>query len=313
MTNRDYVDSLSINIGTARSWRKAGLSSAQLRALTASGELVRVRRGVYASARFVAAAREDPALRHVLRVVAAVNAQATRDAVASHQSAAGIYGISLLTEPDPNVVWLTRPPGRYRGGQVEGVRFHAARLPPDQVGTVLGALVTSPARTVVDLARSLPFLEGVAAADSALHLGITTKPQLRHVLGGCAHWPGAARARQVVDFSDGLSESVLESAARVVFAQAGLPTPQLQVEIRDEGGQFVGRADFYWPEHRTIVEVDGMAKYSDPERAQAQIRRDIRLREAGYKVVHVTWADLFGRPAKVIDRIRRAFAATTPY
>jgi len=47
--------------------------------------------------------------------------------------------------------------------------------------------------------------------------------------------------------------------------------------------------------------------------AREQIRRDIRLREAGYKVVHFTWAELFSDPARVIARIRQAFAAPSPY
>ena len=39
--------------------------------------------------------------------------------------------------------------------------------------------------------------------------------------------------------------------------------------------------------------------------------RDIRLRDAGYKVVHFTWSELFGTPERVIARIRAAFAAPT--
>jgi very-short-patch-repair endonuclease len=106
---------------------------------------------------------------------------------------------------------------------------------------------------------------------------------------------------------------VLESVSRVIFAQARLRPPRLQTDILDDAFRFIGRVDFLWDEHRTIVEADGMGKYGDPERASEQIRRDIRLREAGYKVVHFTWAELFSDPARVIARIRRAFAAPSPY
>lgn len=51
------------------------------------------------------------------------------------------------------------------------------------------------------------------------------------VLGACAGWPGADRARRVVAFSNGLAESPLESRARVTFDAFGLPEPELQVLI----------------------------------------------------------------------------------
>lgn len=81
----------------------------------------------------------------------------------------------------------------------------------------------------------------------------------------------------------------------------------------DDAFRLIGRADFLWKRYRTIAEADGMAKYADPRRARTQVVRDIRLREAGYKVVHFTWADIFGDPARVIARIRTAFAASTAY
>lgn len=313
MTDSDLIDSMSVNVGTARSWHRAGLTVSQFRLAIQGGGLVRVRRGVYTTRAFMDKAKGKPAMWQVLRVASTVCGQSARDAVASHQTAALIHGIALLSEPDPDLVCLTRPPGRYRGGGVPGVRFHSAAVPPDHVTSRYGVRLTAGARTVVDLARSLPHLDGVVIADSALHQRITTKAELRQVLADCAGWPGIDEARRVVKFSDELTESVLESASRVIFAQAGLRPPRLQTDILDEAFRFIGRVDFLWDEHRTIVEADGMGKYGDPERAREQIRRDIRLREAGYKVVHFTWAELFSDPARVIARIRRAFAAPSPY
>jgi hypothetical protein len=172
---------------------------------------VRVRRGVYASARFAAKAGEDPGLGQALLVSAAVGAQSLRDAVASHQTAALIHGISLLKTPPSDIVWLTRPQGRYRGGAVKGVMFHSAALPQGHVTVRYGVRLTTGARTVLDLARSLPYIDGVAAADSALHVRATAKAELRKVLLDCANWPGIDAARRVVEFSDQLSESVLTS------------------------------------------------------------------------------------------------------
>jgi hypothetical protein len=313
MAVSDQIDSAGINIGSARSWQRAGLTASQFRVAIQHGELVRVRRGVYTTRALMTKAAEKSVLWQVLQVASAVCVQSARDAAASHQTAAVIHGLSLLNRPDAGIVQLTRPPGRYRGSGVPGVRFHSAALPPAHVVTRHGVRLTTVARTVVDLARSLPHLEAVAVADSALYARTTTKAELRRMLADCAGWPRIGEARHVVEFSDELAESVLESAARVAFAQAGLPPPRLQTDILDDALRFIGRADFLWEQHATIVEADGMAKYDDPERAREQIRRDIRLREAGFKVVHFTWAELFSDPARVIARIRKAFDAPGSY
>jgi predicted transcriptional regulator of viral defense system len=313
VTPRVQSDSLSINVGNVRQWQVAGLTISQFRQMIRSGELVRVRRGVYTTARHAAAVKDKPASEHALQVAAAVSAQSTRGAVASHQSAAQIHGIDLIERPGEDVVWLTRAPGRYRESPASGIRYRAAALPQEHVAEILGVRVTTAARTVLDLARSLPYTEGVAAADSALNKRLVTKPELARLLKEFDRWPGVTKARRVVDFSDELAESVLESAARVAFAQFGLPAPQLQTDIYDDKLRLIGRVDFLWEDQRTVGEADGMVKYEEAGREGAQIRRDIRLRDASYKVVHFTWAELFGEPARVIARFRGAFTTPNPY
>lgn len=294
-------------------WLSAGLTTAQFRTLVRAGDLVRLRRGVYSTAKFAGQAAQGAILRHVVQVAAVTGSQRVKGAVASHQSAAILHGFDLLREPGDGAVWLTRPPGRYRNGGVQGVRFHSAAIPAEHVTRVLGVRVTTPARTVLDLARSLPYMEGVVVADSALHAGATTKAELSAMLESCKGWPGTAGARYVLEFGDPRSESVLESAARVYFAQFGLPTPEQQANIVDDKMRFIGRVDFIWKSHKTIAEADGMGKYENPEKAREQIRRDIRLRAAGYKVVHFTWAELFGDPGSVLARIRKAFETPSSF
>jgi Transcriptional regulator, AbiEi antitoxin/Protein of unknown function (DUF559) len=299
-------------VGTAGEWRAAGVTPARFRSLTRAGDLVRVRHGVYATRSAVESASSDPRQAHALRVAAA-RACIGHTGVASHQSAAVLHGIDLLQGPADNTVWLTRPPGQYRNRCPDGVHLYSARLPMQHVRTLYGLPVTTATRTVIDLARSLTFMEGVVAADSALRLGKTTEGGLAEILRSSARWPGADQARRVADFANADAGSVLESCARVVFAEAGLPAPVLQAAIATADAEFIARVDFCWPVYRVIAEADGMAKYEDPSRARAQIMRDIRLRDAGYKVVHFTWSELFGTPERVIARIRAAFAATSTY
>jgi hypothetical protein len=298
-------------VGTSAQWRAAGLSPAKIRSLVRHGYLVQVRRGTFATRPAVAAAENDPRRAHALRVAAA-RVSVGRDAVGSHYSAALIHGFELLKWPSPETVTLTcRPPARRRSRARAGLLFRCAELPDCRVTKACGTKVTSPARTVIDLTRTLPFMESVVVADSALRTGKTTKDELANVCDECARWPGIGQARRVVAFSNGLAESVLESCARVAFDTFGLESPEIQVTVRGPG--FVFRADFCWERHKTIAEADGLAKYSTAEDMMAQFRRDRLLRDAGYKVVHFTWRELFDTPELVISRVRKAQAAPMPY
>ena len=292
-------------IVTAGELLAAGLSWPRLRALVRRGVLVPVGWGIYARAAPAAKAARGPMGEQALRVAAALAAVGPA-AVAGHHSAALIHGLDLYGRPAAAVA-VTRPPGA--GGSRTarpGIRLRIAPLPAGQVTVRREIPVTSVARTAVDLARASSFPAGVAVVDSALHRGTVSDAQLHAVLTTCGRWPGIDQARRVVAFSDALSESVLESISRVAFHDQGLPPPVLQAWVGDRG-EVIGRADFLWRAHRTIGEADGAVKYADPSRAVAQLRRDARLRQAGFEVVHFTWDEIVHEPHQVAASIRAAF------
>ena len=218
-----------------------------------------------------------------------------------------MHGLGLLARPDPDVVTITRPATTSRGRRLRiGVRSHTAGLPGHHIDVKGGIPVTSVERTVVDLARTLPFAAAVVTADSALYGKKTTLNRLYRVLLDCRGWPGTRSAADVLDFSHPLAESPLESISRVAFRDGGLPPPALQARIAGSRGT-IGRVDFLWVEQRTIAEADGAMKYADPGRARSQLRRDTELRRAGYEVVHFTWRDITACPGEVIGQILDAF------
>lgn len=312
MTKSDTETTLSKSmVATAHGWHTAGVSPKMLRRLARSGDLVRMRQGVYATRRAVEWASDDPVCNHVLHAMA-VRAWVGRDAVASYHSAATLHRLDLL-KPLPNgTVSVTLPVSRrWNRPASGGVVFHSADLPREHLTTLYNLPVTTAGRTVADLARTLPFTDAVVVADSALHAEKATKPELRKILDSCASWPGVRQARRVVEFADERGGSVLESAARVVFDDYGLEPPELQVTIHLPRHAFL--VDFCWEKHRVIAEADGLAKYAGNKELVAQFERDRLLRDAGYKVVHFTWRELFKAPDLVITRIREAFAATSPY
>jgi hypothetical protein len=283
----------------------AGFSDARIRRLVKRGVLLRVGRGVYARSALVGGIARDPLGEQVLRAAAALAVAKPGVAVASHQSAAAIHGLDQLGRQPPGAT-VTHRPGAGSGTRRPGVRVHVAALPSGHMTVRSGVRVTSVARTVVDLARSSSFRAGVVVADSALRGKQVSKDELRAVVADCARWPGIRQASLVVEFSDGLSESALESISRVAFRDHGIPAPELQVAVGGDNG-VVGRADFLWRRYGTIGEADGAIKYANTDRAIAQLRRDAALRAAGFQVVHFTWQEIVKTPGQVAASIREAF------
>ena len=266
--------------------------------------LLHVGYGAYARAALASKVAGDRAGEQTLRLTS-VLAVAGRDAVGSHHSAAAIHGLDQLVRQPPEVVAVTRAPGGSRTAR-PGVRLHIAALPSGHVTVSSGVRVTSVARTVVDLARTSSFRAGVVAADSALRGKQVSKDELRAVVADCVRWPGIRQASLVVEFSDGRSESALESISRVAFRDHRIPAPELQVQVGGDNG-VVGRADFLWRRYRTIGEADGALKYANTGRAISQLRRDAALRAAGFEVVHFTWPEIVRTPGQVAASIREAF------
>ena len=292
------------NIATRAELVAAGISVAQIRTGVSRGELIRLGRGLYASAERVKSVNSTDRGALALRTAAAL-ARLGPQAVASHRTAARLLGLALLGR-DPASIAVTQVPGTWsrKGGPV--VRLHHAALPAGHVGQCRGVPVTVAARTVVDLARVSTFRAGVVVADSALHDNRTTKQELQAVIDSCRRWPGLQRATDVVAFADSLAESPLESIARVAFRDCGLPPPQLQAQLGADG-RVIARVDFYWERFRTIAEADGEMKYDNRFEATYQLRRDADLRDAGFEVVHFGWRDICDTPGQVAASIRAAF------
>lgn len=287
--------------------RAAGFAEQDVARLIAAGAWHRVRRGAYVEG--TVWNRLDGAARYRLLVIATL-LLARRRAVASHWSAAAWLEIDLLGAW-PGKVHVTV--GLRSGGRSSGlVERHPAPLPPGSAVSVDGFTVTTAARTAVDLARALPFRDGVVVCDSVLRRRLTTLSELQAVVERCAHWEGIPAARRALDFMDGRAESVGESVSRVILHERGCPPPALQTPFHDRMG-LIGETDFYWEQFRTIGEFDGKVKYGvlnprdDPrETLWREKRREDRLRGLAREVVRWTWWDI-EHPDDWIARLQAAF------
>jgi hypothetical protein len=290
--------------------RAAGYTDAEVRRMQRTGDLTRLRSGIY----IAGAMPDDEAARHALLVRAALE-QLSADVVVSHVSAAVLHGLPVWNVP-LDVVHVTRDRSRTGARRGSRVHVHSAPLAAEEVVRVNGILVTSLARTVADLARTLPFEQAVVLADGAMWVkreDPLDRVDLLAVLDE-RRWPGTPAARRVAAFADGRSHSLGESLSRIAIQRAGLPKPVLQWEVRRRDGTFVGEVDFGWPELRTVGEFDGKVKYGvlvPPGEDLADVLYREKLREDAIRaevlgVVRWGWRDLSDF-TPVANRLRQRF------
>jgi hypothetical protein len=288
-----------------------GYSSDEVERLCREGKWIRIRRGAYADATpWQAMTPEDRHRATVHAVVLALDSPA----VVSHVSACVLLGLPTWGY-DLTHVHVTR--GDLHSPRIEGrVHHHAGWLEPDDIIEVAGITVTPPDRTAIDVACMGGFERGVVVADAALRMLGGDKDTLLRRLDQMRSWRGAREAGRIVEFADGLSESVGESRNRIIFELARLPRPKLQVLIIDPAtGLIVARVDYLFEEERTVGEFDGRLKYravpADGLTAEEVVwrekRREDALRDLGYEVARSVWADL-RQPAIIVDRYKRCFA-----
>jgi hypothetical protein len=292
----------------------SGYTDGELQRLCRGGDIERIRRGAYIEG----GVPDDERAAHILRVRAAME-YLSDEAVVSHVSAAILHGLPVWGLP-LSAVDVTRG-GRRRGGRCGShVHVRTATLDPAELVVVDGIPVTSVERTIVDVARSVPFTQAVVIADGALAPPAEGEQRRQadagrsvEILAAMRRWPGAPSAQRVLAFADGRSGSVGESRSRVALAAAGLPPAELQWELHSHtGARYL--ADFAWPSRRTIGEFDGQVKYGR-ELAPGQEPGDVvfaekvredAIRALDLEVVRWTWADLADFD-EVVRRLRTRF------
>jgi len=221
------------------------------------------------------------------------------DHIVAARSAAIVHGLPTLFVPDRAELAAVNHNGL---GRRNPAHSYGAALYAYSVAAWHGVLVTAVARTLVDLARH-DRRDAIMAADAALREELVTRAQIECELPDAIGWPGVRQAREVLALADPRAESPLESITRLALHDDGFPVPKLQRWI---GGD---RVDFYWPDHRFVLEADGRAKYRDDANWDEK-KREQRLR--GYPdqvrdVDRVIWSDVTRNWPATSARLRPYF------
>ncbi len=224
------------------------------------------------------------------------------ESVLSHRTAGFLWG---LTAPRPLIVEVTIPRSKVRPRT--GVRLHLIHsLDAKDVRYQHALRVTSPARTIVDLATESSSSELEHATGDAVATRLMTDHDLEHALERAPrNHPGAARLRARLAHDPEFllqTRSVAERVAYPLIIAAGLPRPILNDPI----GRYT--VDLHWPQYKLIVEVDSFQFHGSRHAFETDRKRDQILTALGYTVIRITWHQLQTEPYRVIATIAQALA-----
>lgn len=224
-------------------------------------------------------------------------------AVFGLRTAAWLHGLDVLPRSVSDDCWpveVVVPKGVELASR-RGLRVYRWGLGTDveQIGDVL---VTTKARTALDCARVLPRLDAVSAVDQFLRGGLELA-ELRWraaIVGdrGSARLMGA-----VLDVADARAESPLESWARCLIVDAGLPRPVAQLPVGLRDGSIV-YLDLGYRRFRVGIECDGLRYHATDEARELDKRRRKLLEAEGWLMFTVYGSDLFVHPDDMLAEIR---------
>jgi very-short-patch-repair endonuclease len=218
-----------------------------------------------------------------------------KGAALSHRSAAALWGIGEdRRQVDVSILRRCRH-------RRPGIRaMSRPSLPASDVTIRAGIPVTSPARTLVDLATELGKTALERAVNEADKLDLIDPEALRTALDGFAGEPGVRPLRTLLDrHTFRLSDSDLEILFRPIVAAAGLSQPLTKEMVNGY------EVDFFWPELGLVVETDGLRYHRTASEQTRDRRRDQAHVAAGLMQLRFTHWQVKHEPAHVRKILRQ--------
>ncbi len=221
----------------------------------------------------------------------------------SHVTAARLWGAPLprAVQDDRRVHVTTVGTLRMRRPGVVAHRAVSA-----EVRVLNGLRLSAPASAWFECAGVIDRMALVAVGDHMVgRAGLATIDDLRRAIRPGS--PHAVAARRAVELVRVGCESPMETWMRIAVIEAGFPEPELNIDVHDATGAFLGRVDLAWPRLRIALEYDG-EHHRERDVFQHDQRRDNGFVVNDWTVIHATAADAV-RPAVLFERLRQAFVA----
>jgi len=197
-------------------------------------------------------------------------------------------------------VWL--PPGRQRGKR-PGICAHRGHMQPDEVTTLHGLPVTTPARTLLDLGSIGPKLLDRALA-VAERRDARIRERVKELLERYPRRSGTRALRALImdPHAGAFTRSPAENVLLELIRASGLPTPATNVVVHNI------EVDCYWKSAKLVVEVDGYEHHSAHVAFVRDRQRDAVLLAAGLRVLRLSWHQLTAERDRTLVQLAQALA-----
>jgi very-short-patch-repair endonuclease len=214
-----------------------------------------------------------------------------------------LHAWRLLRFDAPRPIHVSGPPGH--DVRRPGIVFHRVTSVRGDERTVLdGIPITTPARTLVDVACSLGRREVELALATAEREGLISGEELTRLPGRYPRRPGMTMLRELIQDQNGpdFTESEAERLCIELLRSAGLPRPHANVMI----GPY--RLDLFWPDLGVAIEIDGRAYHGSRSRFEGDRHKDNWLRSRGIEVIRLTWRQITRKPTETAVLVGQALA-----
>ena len=217
-------------------------------------------------------------------------------AVLSHRSAAALHRIH---QSDRGLIDITVPQALRARPRLD---IHQARLPPDEITTKYGIRVTTPARTLLDLAAVLDPTWLERAATEAEIRRLASPTSLEALVGRYPRREGTKAMKELLAanrIGTAVTKRELELRFLAFLDTRRLPRPRINAVVDIPPKPLT--VDCLWPDRGVIVELDGFETHGTRRAYEADRARDRALVTAGYRVIRITWRHLT-KDAETIER-----------
>ncbi len=227
--------------------------------------------------------------------------------VAARQTAAYLWG--MVREPPP-AVHLVLSEGRHASARPGLDITHSGTLRRRDVSTVRAIPVTSPGRTVVDLARALSVDALRNLVIDARQRRLVTLEEITEAASVFDRVPGGAKLRRVLaDLDEEDCDSVLEWRFRELLRAEGLRPYPRPFPFRCDDGVVI-EIDVAFPQHWVACECDGLSSRAERRALTTHHRRQNAAVASGWAPFLVDWTRLTSDPRGLVADLRALLTAS---
>ncbi len=264
-----------------------GLSSEAIKARLRTGTFAARYHGVYCQA---------PARQDAQALIHAAVLAGGPTAVASHASAAWLWGFLPHYQPPPE---LSLPTGDRRPRHI--LTHRCPSLAPRDLTHQHAVPTTTRARTLLDLAPRLTAKQLTRLVNDQRREGYVRPRALKDVLDRNPLHPGTKVLRPFVENPRNPTDSPFEDAFLAFVKEYNLPIPQSNISLHGR------KVDVFYPEATLIVELDGLEFHDDQDAFRDDRERDTENLKQGLATMRMTTDRLELNPAYEADRLMEIY------